>query len=238
MGRRASVWRQLAAAQARQAKEAERLRRAEARERERIQREAQRAQERLARQWEKDQAKQQKEAYLASRKAEADAQTRNVAQRLVDLETLLVATLSVDDAIDFRELYPSEPFVPPRVASVEPIRPPDRDAYFSGVSMEPGLLERLFGFGRNSRQAAIDAAEQQYTAAVRQHEIAVEQARTQEEQNQRTLQQARLKWDAEQAAKRSEVDAFRKAYESGDAEAITAYCAMVLERSQSVSGNG
>src|SRR5207253_2527246 len=103
---RRSIWRQLAAASARQAKAAERARREAARQQERNYREAERAHARLARQWEKDRVKQEKEAYLASRKADAEARTRDITQRVLDLETILVAALSVDDAIDFADLYP------------------------------------------------------------------------------------------------------------------------------------
>jgi restriction system protein len=235
------TWAKLARAGARYVREQERQRQRAirataqaARAVERAERAAEREQARLEREGARqarEQARQDKAAYLAARKADADDRSREVAQELVDLESILVATLSIDDAIAFEQLYPEVRFVAPDLPPVAVPTKPDRAQYFQGVEEPPGVMERLFGFGRDRRLAAQEAAETQYQEAMRAYAERVAAAEQQAQEHQTQIDQARAQWEREVAEQRAEIERFRQAYEAGDPEAIDAYCAMVLERS-------
>lgn len=219
--------RRAVAAQLKQQKEADSALRERQRELAKLRRTAELAQ----RSADKAYAKLQKEAYLAGRKAEAEALTRDASETIEAFDTILLATISVNDTVDFRDLYPSESFVPPEAPATAQPTPPNKDQFLTTAVTAPGLLEQLFGFGQSKRLAALERATAEYEQAVAEYEQRLSLWHEQQRQHVAGAKAARQQWQTEMDAKRADVDAFRAAYAEGDPDAVTAYCAMVLERS-------
>jgi restriction system protein len=129
-------------------------------------REAERARKALERAeaWEQ---KEQKRLYLEARQAEVDAMNGELESEVAELETLLAATLDVDDYLDFETLK-VEPEIPPFQPGSLDIREaqPTRDSFLpeplSGVAkFVPGAKAR--------HELAVAEGETRYAAAVAEH---------------------------------------------------------------------
>jgi len=188
-----------------------------------------REQEAARRRWEREQVLAQKEA----RAQEAADKNAELQERLTELDGILSHTLTVDDRIAFSDLRLKddfEPFLCPQELAT-PAVAPEKGAFLSRVRQPNLLARRLPGVVRRYEEA-LAQANRDYEAAVRGHE-------RQEEQRQARVAQSRAEHDQAHEAflrkieqRNREVDEFEQAYQQGAPDAISAYCSMVLERSE------
>lgn len=213
---------------------AERWRALDARDRERAQRDTGKRQQELLK------------AQAASRTEEAEAE-------LQSLSTLLMATLSVDDRIDWEKLKDTSPFPEAKPASPnlpqkptlanlppEPLRTDTRYVPVLGV-LDKVLSFRkdrivaekksLFAGDHAAWREKIAKLKQTYTVALREHERTVAEAEKDYHERLSEWTARRKVYYALQAASAVRVDAKRLAYEAMDPEAITEYCDLVLSAS-------
>ena len=212
---------------ARQAHAAERARTAYVREQERARREAERARRAAEREAAADERR-RKQLYLEARQAEVAATNANLSARIGDLESLLSATLSVDDFIDVNRLFRT--VVHPNFNDGgygTPVSPPDWQQF---VPPPVTGMGKLFG-GKARHERETDAARERFAEAQRQHAL-VEQARV------ARLNKAREKYDAECAAREAEVaehnanvKSFITALHAGEPDAVVEYFNLVLGNS-------
>lgn len=172
-----------------------------------------------------------------ARKALAAERNSQAQKALADLSTILKATLSVDDKINWEELKDraSFPEKPPTLPPALPLpREPSRqDAKYAP---ELGFIDTLFS-ARKERKIAEKNAHFAFDHRVWQEEVAAVQARQFAERQEHEKQLAswtarRNKYLERQSAKHAEVDARRFAYEAAEASAIIEYCDLVLSRSR------
>jgi restriction system protein len=191
-------------------------------------REAERARKALERAeaWEQ---KEQKRLYLEARQAEVDAMNGELESEVAELETLLAATLDVDDYLDFETLK-VEPEIPPFQPGSLDIREaqPTRDSFLpeplSGVAkFVPGAKAR--------HELAVAEGETRYVAAVAEHG-------EREKAREAALAKARADYDedvakmrAQAAAQNEEIDDFRRRFDASDPAAIVEYFSLVLDAS-------
>lgn len=200
----------------------------EQRERERLVAQAQRERERLAREAERADKQAAKEAaarYLQARQAEVNELNNELAERISELDTLLVNSLRRSARIPFAALRTS-----PQIPRFDP--GPDRmpqpaPAWDEFAPPPPSAVQRMFKKQQLER-----------TTLQRQHDFAQAQAQHQAAEANR-LQRLR---EAEQAhadrvtaARKSadganaKVDAFEQAYKAGKPEAVNDYLELILE---------
>jgi restriction system protein len=227
--RRSSFARALAQHQ----REVERQQRLAEREQMRTLREAERAR----REYERAAAAEEKEKrrlYLESRLAEVDAMNEQLDAHVGRLETLLGATLDIDDFLDFESLK-AEPEIPPfqpgALANPEP--PPSLDTFMPEA---PGGLGKLVPGAKSKHAAAVEEAKAAYERACATHA-------EREAERERALGDARTEHEREVAgitsraeAANREVDEFRQRFEAGEPEAVTEYFSLVLGASQYPEG--
>lgn len=226
------------AARAQRQSEQERQRRVREAERERVKAEreyalATRNDQRLA-------AAAQKEAqqrYLVARQREVDAQNEDLARQIDNLSHILEHTLTINDAISFSSLLviPNKPvFAPPKELST-PSTPPDHDDFVRDIKKPSGLGGLLPSAKRAYEQALINAEQQFIDAQQRCSQLEAERLENLEKHK---LDHERQIQKAVEAAKEANkpVIQFQQNYESGLPEAIIAYNAMVLERSEYPEG--
>ena len=163
--------------------------------------------------------------------AEAERLDKEAKKTLADAKSLLIATLAIDDRIDweaerdtreFKRFSFSKP--PQRPAPTDPVVPP-----------KPGLAWLLRGRFRKweatceetvrLHQKAETKAQQDWQEAVRQHEQAREEARNHHKSD-------KAQFLAEQERSTKALVEFRRALEAGEVSAVVEYCSRVLERSQ------
>jgi restriction system protein len=208
-------------------REAERRRKLEIKEARRIQREQERAQ----REWEKQQARDEKERkrlYLEGRVRETEALNRELESNVTSLESILEATLEVDDHIDLNSLKQTY-----RESSFS-------TTGFGAVTAEPELepVQPLGAFaalmpGAKAKHAA---AEQKMVAA---HELAVKEWQAAEARRDEEVAAAEKAHQERESSKRESVEAanekideFRAHLEEGQPDAIVDYLGMVLDASR------
>ena len=208
MGRRRGFFAELqhqakvaAREQARLEREAERQQRAYERETAKAQREQERLEKQMARAAEaerKQLAKEAKEAHLAEMEAETERRNAELADRYEEIDSLLAATLDVDDYVDLETLRRTTshpPFL--RTDLEQPIPPPPQPVY-SEPAPPTGLLGKLFGKGKHQREvASAKAAHEKATAdwqeALKQHERA-EADRTTQLEKERARYKKECEW--------------------------------------------
>jgi restriction system protein len=124
---------------------------------------AQREAERARKAYERAQAadeRERKRLYIEARTAEVDAMNEQLDQQVATLESLLGATLSVDDHIDFDSLKAVPqvtPYDPGALAIAEP--PPDRVRF----AVPPlGGVKRLLPGAKDKHATAVAEADQHY----------------------------------------------------------------------------
>lgn len=173
--------------------------------------------------------RERKRLYLESRAAEVDAMNEALDRQVAVLESLLEATLSVDDYIDFESLKTEAnipPFDPGALAVAEP--PPNRKQF----TVPPlGGARKLLPGAKDKHAAAVQDASERYETAVAEHARREERRVAQwREAYERHLQMAAEL--SEQAANANQqIEAFRAEFEAGDPDAIISYFDMVLQRS-------
>jgi restriction system protein len=204
----------------------------------------------------RDQERSQKAAgkrQQEERKVLAAEQTTEAQQELDVLSSLLKATLSVDDIINWESLRDKTPFPEKkptlRSPSPEPTLPPlphepnSLDSkYVPSLSILDRLLssrkeraiaekQALFASDHRAWQEQITAIKRSHTAALQSHEKSAAAARQDHEKQVAEWSVRRDEYIANQAAGHAAVDSKRAAYESADPEAIVEYCDLVLSSS-------
>lgn len=188
------------------------------------------------------------------RKALAAEQTTEAQQELDGLSSLLKATLSVDDTINWESLKdktpfpenkptlrspPSQPTLPPLPR--EPASPDSKYVPSLGIldrllssRKERAIAEKqaLFAADHQAWQEQVTAIKRTHTAALQAHENSVIAARQHHEKQVAEWSTRRDDYIANQTAGHAAVDAKRAAYESADPDAIVEYCDLVLSSSR------
>ena len=173
--------------------------------------------------------KERKRLYLEARAAEVDAQNESLDSAVRELETLLTATLSVDDHIDFESLKQRpqlRPFDPGALAHEE--RVPDPKWF----AVSPLSASRRLLPGTKARHDAdVAAAQRRYEDACQHHALRRERRldawrRAYDEHNSRNAQ---LVGQAQQH--NAQIDSFRRDFEARDPDAVVSYFGLVLQAS-------
>jgi len=184
----------------------------------------------------------------------AVARTTEAQQELERLNSLLKATLAVDDTVDWEKLKDKTPYPEKKPA----IPPMPRDPILPPMPREPlrvdqkyipslGILDKLIASRKEraiSEKQALFAADHKswqdeiaqimrtHTSALLAHGKFVAARREEHEKQVSAWSTRRDEYFAKQAATHAEVDAKRAIYESNDPEAITEYCDLVLSSSR------
>jgi restriction system protein len=180
--------------------------------------------------------KEEKHQYLEARVREAEDKNEEVQEKVEQLEGLLLATLSIDDAIAFTSLKsPADhsgrhPFRPPfDLATAEP-RPEPND--FTRMVRPPAFWDRILPGSEKRYQRRLAEAQARFRAADAAWTTA-------ESARQARLETLRIEHEGSRIAVEQhdkQVDDFEEAYRRADREAIIAYAMMVLERSEYPDG--
>ncbi len=169
---------------------------------------------------------------LEDRQQEADRKNDAIADRLKELEDILIDTLAVDDTLDFDSLRVSQnaPTLQLGAALETEVQSPQLERYLANVR-KPSKIASLMPGMKGRHKRAVEEAENRYAADL----DAWQKAETKRTDTVRSL---RSKHDDELNAfklkvsqRDAEVDTFRDLYFSADPDAVIAYNTMVLERS-------
>src|SRR6266567_7517801 len=176
--------------------------------------------------------KESKRLYAESRAAEVAAKNDDLEAEIAAIQSLLTATLEVNDQISFSALKrpASVPqWVHAHLERPEPLPVPD-----TFKPAPPTGLTKVFGKGKY---------EQAFEEGRARYERAVQERAAREQQRTAALAQARAQWqaavdaaNAEAHRQHLEIDAFEAEYRRGVQDAVAAYCSMVLEASQYPKG--
>jgi restriction system protein len=264
VARRTSIFVQMQREAARRQHDQLRIATAHARLQQQTQREAVRAQREVLRladqkartdaRTQAEEEKQRKAAHLEARQADTAEQNADLAAAIAELD-LLVATLEVDDHVEFESLKRTadHPAFQPGSLGVPRQRPLPRS-----VPMEPTLgqfapapptgLSKWFG-GTAAHEKAMAGAHQQLAEAHEQRNrqvAAIHQQSAADQREYQAMEQDRLtklaaaeaayrrrceKLDSEVAAHNADVDAFANAFRAGDPQSIVEYFTLVLANS-------
>lgn len=173
-----------------------------------------------------------KRLYLEDQIAAAAEQTATIAATIRDLDSILAATLTVDDRVDFAVLrlpeeYPA--FAPP-AELCRPFYPPAREIYFLDIQ-PPGAVGRLVPGAEARHQEKLRIAEAAYQRALAEQHAAEERRVAAFQAVRREYDQKRTVSLAKAAERNAEVAELESAYYAGNVEAIVTYNSMVLDRS-------
>lgn len=240
----------------RENRELERRRAARIREAERLAKTEARAHKELARAngaERKQREKELHEAHIASMQAEVERRNSDLASQAESLESLLAATLEVDDYVDLEQLRGTVSHPPfehthlePPVPSPPPIPKPDEPVFVPPAPPE-GWWATLFG--KKKHAAAVTAAQAKHAEATADWKVKIEHwlnlvaaakaEHARAEQERRTkLKTAREQYAAECAAREAKQENQNQALDTfianlgyGDAAAIHEYIGIVLSNS-------
>jgi len=173
-----------------------------------------------------------KQRYLEARARETTGKNNELAQQIESLQRVLKHTLKVNDGISFESLRSREKYSPRRISpELTTAKPaPNKEQFLAQVKPMSFLENTLGQKGRYQRE--IQAAEEQYAAALKVYEVA------ENDRQSRLTQFLALDKADEQAFTRKtqqrnqEVDELEANYKEGDASAVLTYNVMVLERSE------
>ncbi len=171
------------------------------------------------------------------KKALAAMQTREAQELLAEIDSLLAATLSVNDQVDWDDLKDHTAFAKARpLPPSEPLIPPAPRAEDAEFQPRLGLMDTLV---RKLREQRITEAQARFAEAYHQWEDRVKQLKELHQRAQVSCQKAVDDWEAERGEfelareKRNDlVDHRRAQYEAKDTGAISDYCDLVLSKSK------
>lgn len=173
--------------------------------------------------------KERKRLNLESRIAEVDAMNEELDTHVSRLETILEATLDVDDFLDFDSLKEEPelpPFQPGSLAVAEP--PPLLERFLPST---PSAVGKLFPGAKAKHELAVESARAEFEKALASHA-------EREGERDGALAEARSSYERELAGivaraeeTNLEIDAFKQRFEEGTPEALIEYFSLVLEAS-------
>ncbi|RKN29935.1 restriction endonuclease [Micromonospora musae] len=172
--------------------------------------------------------RERKRLYVEARLAEVAADKSELQAHLEELDSLLSATLDVDDHIDFRKLRKSvshPPFNPGPLGTPPP--PPDWRRFEPPA---PTGLGKMFG-GQAIYQQQLAGAQQAFAQAQAQHAAAEADRQRRLAAAYQSYQQHCAKVEAEVAAHNAEIDRFASTFAAADPAAVVEYFSMVLGNS-------
>jgi len=163
--------------------------------------------------------------------ADVDRRNRAIDEVVETLQGLLLATLDVDDTIEFESLkvvgqYP--PLALPEHLLVE-LRAPSEDDF---VVRPLNWFAKLLPGAEDRHRRKQDAAGRRYREAVDAHEKALAERAAETQRLTVEYEEGRATFSAEADAHNKNVDALREQYAAGNAQAIADYNSLVLERSR------
>ncbi|WP_374564435.1 restriction endonuclease [Ideonella sp.] len=189
-----------------------------------------------------------------SQKALALEKSAEAQAELAALSTLLQATLDVDDAIDWETLKDKTPFAEAKPQlRTKPVQPQRRQIPHEpepgGLRYQPrlSLLDKLFSSRRALRNAEMKAkfdrehaewaqtretADREHAAAMRAFNEALDRQKAALAIEVQEWEQRRSTYLEQQALAHKAVDEQRAAYLSKNADAVIAYCDLVLSNSR------
>jgi restriction system protein len=186
--------------------------------------------------------KELRQQYLEDRQQESDDLNQELEDKISELESILMHTLKVNDNIAFDSLKIKDDFASfqppqhlltnlpePQKSKFERHNPPKKVRFF----------ERLF-HGENGKNKRIlthlpiekEVLDKTYQAALNKWKTDEQKRIAALEKHKSEYDKTRQAFLAKMNQRNAEVDELEKAYREGDAEAITTYNIMVLERSQ------
>ncbi|MFD2764263.1 restriction endonuclease [Micromonospora eburnea] len=172
--------------------------------------------------------RERKRLYAEARSAEARAANSDLQVRLEELEQLLVATLDVDDHIDFRRLRKSVTHAPFNAGMLgSPLPPPDWRRFEPPA---PTGLAKVLG-GQTKYQQQLAAAQQAFAQAQAQYAAAEADRQRRLAAAYQSYQKQCAEIDAEAAAYNAEIERFAAAFAAADPAAVVEYFSMVLGNS-------
>jgi restriction system protein len=176
--------------------------------------------------------KEQKRLYAEQRTHEAERLTREIKERVDQLDGLLAVSLSADTSFEIQTLKEQPatiPFDPGELAI--PIKPPVKQ-----LPPPPSGLQKLLPGAKAKQAQAVTEAEARYAeelAQAVQAEGSRQTALTAAERD----HEARVHAEAERiATQNKEVATFKAGYEARDPDSVVTYCSMVLAASRYPDG--
>jgi restriction system protein len=208
----------------------QRERERQARAEQRVVAAAVRASEQARRAYERAQAweqKEQKRVYVEARQAEVEAMNEQIAAEIERLESLLRATLDVDDYLAFETLkrlpelpkFDSAALATPE-AEVIPFTPPPQSGAARFLPGAKAKHEQEVAAAREFHERKVAAREERE----RKREQALRETR---EAHEAEVQKIKERSDADHR----EVDAFHARFDAGEPEAVVEYFSLVLDAS-------
>ena len=178
----------------------------------------------------------EKRRYLELQQLEAEDLTGELEEKISGLKTILEHTLGVNDVLSFDSLRNHDKYVikPVPLSLTEIRNPPVADEYHAKVKPRT-FLEKATGNKRRYEQQ-VQSAEEDYQAALRNHEAAEEKRIKALEDYLAKEAEERKEFESVIARQNQAVDEFETKYRGGDIEATILYNKMVLERSQYPAG--
>jgi restriction system protein len=176
--------------------------------------------------------KEQKRLYAEQRTHEAEQLTREITERVDQLNGLLAASSSTDPSFEIQTLKERPatiPFDPGQLAT--PIEPPAKQ-----LPPPPSGLQKLLPGAKAKHAQAVTEAEARYAEELDQA-VQAERSRQTALTTAKRDHEARAHAEAERvAAQNEEVDAFKAGYEARDPDSVVTYCSMVLASSRYPDG--
>ena len=179
------------------------------------------------RKWDVREKRERERARIADLKEQAEFDTDEAKLQIQSYKEILQSTLAVDDTLDWNALKRHDGFPELVFDETEPTL--EDIAAEMGVSLNPGFLEKLFGFGKASRLEKVDAASSALTDRHASWEVSAATA-------ERAHQAERDAFQKKQQDHNEEIDALRDDFEQAHGSAIEKYVYLVLERSQYPDG--
>ncbi|MER7166183.1 restriction endonuclease [Micromonospora sp. NPDC000207] len=221
------ILKEMQRAHARQVRAQKQAQAAAYRQHQQLRREADRAMKAAQRANALDQ-RERKRLYIEARIADVAADNSGLQSHLEELDSLLTATLDVDDYIDLQRLRKAvehPQFKPGDLAN--PLPMPDWRRFEPST---PSALGRMFG-GQARYQQQLAAAKQAFGQAQQEHAAAEANRQQRLSAARRRYEQRCAKADAEAAAHNAEVDRFAAAVAAAEPAEVVEYFGMVLGNS-------
>ena len=205
------------------------------RAREQAQRQAQREQTRISREIEKQRSLDSKEAklrYIESREIEVLEENQIITQKIAQLEGLLESSLNISHKIDFEKLKRKETYPPFKFPDSEKYsKPQPQLSDFINSIQIPNKVSLLIPGIKKKYLSDVAKAEEEFKSTLELHEKNKANFERNMVFRKDRYEQEKDLFIQEVRKHNLEVDEMKTLYEAGDEEAITAYCMMVLEKS-------
>jgi len=177
-----------------------------------------------------------KQRYLEARINETADKNNELAEQIESLKRILKHTLKVNDVITFDSLRIHEKYSPRPIPPILTTRnaAPTKEQFLAKVKPLSFLENTLGRKGRYERD--IEAAEEQYAAALKAYEVAENERETRLAEFLTQDKEAEQSFIHETQERNQAVDELEAAYKEGEASAVLTYNSMVLERSEYPEG--